>query len=48
MAGGQYVIRNGLSFRFGTAGGKYVATPRVGVQLGLAIDFPGIFDSSVH
>ena len=48
MAGGQYVIRNGLSFCFGILGGKYVASPRLGGQMGFAIDFPGIFDSSVH
>ena len=48
MAGGQYVIRNGLSFCFGILGGKYVASPRLGGQIGFAIDFPGIFDSPVH
>jgi hypothetical protein len=28
MAGGQYVIRKGLTFCFGMLGGKYVASPR--------------------
>ena len=45
MAGGQYAIRNGLSFCFGVLGGKYVASPRLGGQIGFAIDFPGISKS---
>jgi Putative MetA-pathway of phenol degradation len=40
MAGGQYVIRKGLTFCFGVLGGKYVASPRFGEQIGFAIDFP--------
>ena len=40
MAGGHYVIRKGLSFCFGLLGGKYVASPRIGGQIGFAIDFP--------
>jgi hypothetical protein len=48
MAGGQYVIRNGFTFCFGILGGKYVASPRLGGQIGFAIDFPGVFESSVH
>jgi hypothetical protein len=48
MAGGHYVIRNGLSFCFGMLGGKYVASPRFGGQIGFAMDFPGFFDSSSH
>jgi hypothetical protein len=40
MAGGQYVIRKGLTFCFGVLGGKYVASPRLGGQIGFAIDFP--------
>lgn len=42
LGGGQYTIRNGLAFTFGVLGGKYVATPQVGVQVGLAVDFPDI------
>ena len=45
MAGGQYAIRNGLSFCFGVLGGKYVASPRLGGQIGFAIDFHGISKS---
>jgi hypothetical protein len=40
MGGGQYVIRKGLTFCFGMLGGKYVASPRFGGQIGFAIDFP--------
>jgi hypothetical protein len=40
MAGGQYVIRKGVSLCFGVLGGKYVASPRLGGQIGFAIDFP--------
>ena len=43
MAGGQYTIRNGLSFCFGILGGKYVASPRLGGQIGIAMDFPDIW-----
>jgi hypothetical protein len=46
MAGGQYVIRKGLTFCFGMLGGKYVASPRLGAQIGFAIDFPDVFDPS--
>jgi hypothetical protein len=46
MAGGRYVIRNGLSFCFGLLGGKYVASPRLGGQIGFAMDFPDLFASS--
>jgi hypothetical protein len=48
MAGGQYVIRNGLTLCFGTLGGIYVASPRFGGQIGFAIDFPDVFTSSTH
>ena len=48
MVGGQYVIRKGLTFCFGMLGGKYVASPRFGGQIGFAIDFPESFDSSFH
>jgi hypothetical protein len=40
MAGGQYVIRKGLTFCFGMLGGKYVASPRFGGQIGFAANFP--------
>jgi hypothetical protein len=40
MAGAHYVIRKGFSFCFGLLGGKYVASPRIGAQIGIAMDFP--------
>jgi Putative MetA-pathway of phenol degradation len=43
MAGGQYQLRNGLSFCFGLLGGKYVASPQIGGQIGFAVDFPDLW-----
>jgi hypothetical protein len=37
--GGNYQFRRNASFDFGVIAGKYVASPRVGVQIGLSIDF---------
>jgi len=42
MAGGQFALRRGLSFDFGVLGGKYVASPRIGAQIGFAVDFPDV------
>ncbi len=42
LIGGQYNIRNGLAFTFGLLGGKYVASPRIGGQIGFAVDFPDV------
>jgi outer membrane putative beta-barrel porin/alpha-amylase len=39
LFGGNYQIRSNISFDFGILAGKYVASPRVGVQLGLSVDF---------
>jgi hypothetical protein len=39
MAGGNYQINQKLSFDFGILAGKYAASPRVGIQLGVSIDF---------
>jgi len=46
LIGGQYVIRSGLSLTFAVLGGKYVASPRIGGQVGFAVDFPAILHSS--
>lgn len=46
MGGGEYQLRNGLSFCFGLLGGRYIASPRVGGQLGFALDLPDVFHSS--
>lgn len=40
MAGGQYSLRKNIQLCFGLLGGVYVASPRIGGQLGLSIDFP--------
>jgi Putative MetA-pathway of phenol degradation len=42
LAGGKYTIRNGLTFDFGVIGGKFVASPRIGGQIGVSIDIPAI------
>ena len=43
MAGGQYLVRRGISFDFGVLGGRYVASPRIGGQIGFSVDFPDAF-----
>jgi hypothetical protein len=40
MAGGQFSVRDGFSLCFGVLGGKYGATPRLGGQVGIAVDLP--------
>ncbi len=40
LAGGNYAIRKGLTFDFGVLGGKYIASPRIGGQVGFSVDFP--------
>ena len=42
LAGGKFGIRNGLTFDFGVLGGKYVASPRIGGQIGFSVDFPAV------
>ncbi|MFN2512757.1 MAG: transporter [Pyrinomonadaceae bacterium] len=39
LVGGNYQVRDNLSFDFAILGGRYAASPRAGVQLGLSIDF---------
>ena len=43
MIGGIYAVRDGLSFSFALLGGKYIGSPKIGGQLGFAMDFPAIF-----
>jgi len=38
LVGGNYQLRNSLSFDFGVVGGKYAASPRAGIQVGISID----------
>ena len=42
MLGGYYQLRKGLSLGFGVVGGRYVASPRIGGQIGFAVDFPDV------
>jgi hypothetical protein len=42
MLGGQYRLRKGLSLAFGAVGGRYVASPHIGGQIGFAVDFPDV------
>lgn len=37
--GGNYQFKNNVSFDFGLVAGRFVASPRAGIQLGLSIDF---------
>jgi len=46
LAGGQYQLHNGLSFDFGLLGGEYIASPRIGGQIGFSVDFPDILHPS--
>lgn len=39
MIGGNYAMSSKMTFDFGFVTGRYVASPRVGVQLGVSIDF---------
>src|SRR5581483_6347055 len=40
LAGGSYSLNDRFSIAFGILGGRYEASPRVGGQIGFAIDFP--------
>jgi len=46
LVGGQYAIRNGMTFDFGLLGGKYIASPRIGAQIGFSLDFPDVLHPS--
>lgn len=39
MVGGNYALSKKMTFDFGIVGGRYAASPRVGVQLGFSVDF---------
>ena len=46
LVGAQYAIRDGLTLSLGILGGKYGATPQIGGQIGIAIDFPDVRGSA--
>jgi Putative MetA-pathway of phenol degradation len=39
QVGGNYSFRDNMSFDFGIVAGRYAASPRIGVQLGISIDW---------
>jgi hypothetical protein len=39
LADYYYAFRRNMTFDFGIVAGKYAASPRAGVQLGISIDF---------
>jgi len=39
MVGGNYALTKKMTFDFGVVAGRYAASPRVGVQLGISVDF---------
>ncbi|HYV24980.1 MAG TPA: transporter [Pyrinomonadaceae bacterium] len=39
MFGGNYALSKKMTFDFGIVGGRYAASPRLGVQLGVSVDF---------
>jgi len=46
LAGGMYQLKSGLSLTFAVLGGRYEASPRIGGQLGFAVDFPAFLPRS--
>jgi hypothetical protein len=42
LGGGSYDLRQGLGVHFAVLGGRYVASPVVGAQLGFSVDFPAL------
>jgi hypothetical protein len=46
MLGGQYGIRNGMTLDIGLIVGKYIASPRIGGQIGFSVDLPAILHPS--
>src|SRR5215469_17048591 len=45
LIGAQYNIRRNVMLTLGLIGGRYAASPRIGGQVGIAVDFPGVFGS---
>jgi hypothetical protein len=46
LVGGMYELKSGFSFTFAVLGGKYEASPRIGGQVGFAVDFPAFLHRS--
>lgn len=43
MVGSQIALREGLSLNIGVLGGRYVASPRLGAQVGFSVDLPDLW-----
>ncbi len=39
LIGGNYAVTKKMTFDFGILAGKFAASPRAGVQLGISVDF---------
>jgi hypothetical protein len=39
LVGGNYLLRKNLTFDFGIVSGRFAASPRAGLQLGISLDF---------
>ncbi len=46
LVGGMYAVRKGLTLDFGLLGGRFIASPRIGAQIGFSVDFPAVFRRS--
>jgi hypothetical protein len=45
LLGAQYGIRDNVTLCLGVVGGEYAASPRIGGQIGIAVDFPRLLSS---
>jgi Putative MetA-pathway of phenol degradation len=48
LLGAQFAVREGMTLSFGILGGKYGATPQIGGQIGISIDFPDVRGALQH
>jgi hypothetical protein len=48
LAGGQYALNERFSVAFGLLGGRYEASPRIGGQIGFAMDIPNFLRPSAR
>jgi len=39
QVGGNYALKQNITFDFGFVAGKHAASPRAGIQVGLSFDF---------
>lgn len=46
LGGGNYTMRDGFSIAFALLGGKFAASPKIGGQVGFAVDFPEVLHRS--